>query len=85
MSEVLDRRDKVTFVKGVLPASAGVQKLNRFARAVFRNGEGMITRRFSKFCVGKSGQYYFRRSMETKIGQVLLTDGEFKRGFKNPS
>ena len=39
MSEVLDRRDKVTFVKGVLPASAGVQKLNRFARAVFRNGE----------------------------------------------
>ena len=26
----------------------------RFARAVSRNGEGMITRRFSKFCVGKS-------------------------------
>lgn len=57
MSEVLDRRDKVTFVKGVLPGGA---KAEPFRSCGFpewgKEEEGMITRRFSKFCVGKSGQ-----------------------------
>ena len=72
-------------MKGVLPA--GVQKLNRFARAVFRNGEErrndnkkilqILCRQ--KWTVVLPSTLYGR----TKIGQVLLMLMKFKGGL-NP-
>lgn len=63
-------------MKGVLPA--GVQKLNRFARAVFRNGEERRNdnKKILQILCRQKWTVVLPSLYGTKIGQVLMNSKE---------